>query len=360
MWPNNLRTRNQAQRIIPSLRFDCDGAITKWIVRASSWRSNRNAFPDLQLWRNSSRNGVYTKVGNTTLIIAESNASQLYEIAVEPSLPFQRGDILGIFQPSGSRSRLRILYRTGSGNPRNYVVRLAGSVTEPPLETFTTSSSGVRQESALPLVTMEICKACIKYLFGFEQLLINLAGYYCVVMLAICQCTCNMLSIMFFMSTATSMTTVTQLLLTATARVELSPTSTISSQFFPSTSTPGTFHLSSTPATSHLSSTPATSHLSSTPATSHLLSTPATFLTSGTPVSPMTSVSSPSSELDNMEGSFSVSTVGTVAGVGGSFLLAVIIVVLVITVLLLFRRRKKYFVSSDTDEHILHNPTYGN
>ena len=127
---------------------------------------------------------MYAKVGNTTLIVAESNASQLYEIAVEPSLPFQTGDILGIFQPSGSRSRLRILYSTGSGNPRNYVVRLSGSVTEPSLETFSTSSSGISQESALPLVTMEICKACIKYLFGFEQLLINLAGYYCVVMLA--------------------------------------------------------------------------------------------------------------------------------------------------------------------------------
>ena len=62
----------------------------------------------------------------------------------------------------------------------------------------------------------------------------------------------------------------------------------------------------------------------------------------------------------NMESSISVSTVGTVAGVVGSFLLAVIIVVLVITVLLLFRRRKKkYSVSIDTDEHILQNPLYG-
>ena len=92
-------------------------------------------------------------------------------------------------------------------------------------------------------------------------------------------------------------------------------------------------------------------------------STPTTFLTSGTPVifvSPMTSVSSPSSDLDTMQPSFSVSTVGTVAGVGGSFLLAVIIGVLVITVLLLFRRKEKYFLSTDADEHILHNPTYGN
>ena len=161
MWPDNLSARDRAQSIIPSLRFDCDGAITKWIVRAS-WKKNAQSFPDLQLWRNSSRNGVYAKVGNTTLIVAESNASQLYEIAVEPSLPFQTGDILGIFQPSGSQSRLRILYRTGSGNPRNYVLRPSGSVTEPPLETFSTGSSGIIRQTVLPLVTMEICKTYIK------------------------------------------------------------------------------------------------------------------------------------------------------------------------------------------------------
>ena len=154
---------NRAQRIIPSLRFDCDGAITKWIVGAS-WNNNAQSFPELQLWRlNSSRNGVYTKVGNTTLIATSQNFSRLYEFPVEPSLPFQRGDILGIFQPSGSRSRLRIFYRIGSGNPLNFVFRPPGSVTEPrPLETFTTSSSDIIQQTVLPLVTMEICKACIQ------------------------------------------------------------------------------------------------------------------------------------------------------------------------------------------------------
>ena len=152
-------------------------------------------------------------------------------------------------------------------------------------------------------------------------------------------------------STARSMSAVTQLLLTATARVKLSPTSTTFSSSL------------SRAATSIMLETPATSHLSSTPATSHLSSTPATSLTSGTPVisvSPKPSVSSSNIGSGNMESSFSVSTVGTVAGVVGSFLLAVIIVVLVMTVLLLVRRRKKkYSVSIDTDEHILQNPLYG-
>ena len=153
--------RNQ-QRIIPDLRFDCDGEITKWIVGAF-WSNNAPLFPELQLWRqNSSRNGVYTKVGTTTLNATTSNSSRLYEFPVEPSLSFQTGDILGIFQPSGSQSRLRILYRTGSGNPLNYVFRPPQNVTELPLETFTTSSSGIIRQTVLPLVTIEICKTYIQ------------------------------------------------------------------------------------------------------------------------------------------------------------------------------------------------------
>ena len=164
-------------------------------------------------------------------------------------------------------------------------------------------------------------------------------------------------------STARSMSSVTQPLLTATARVKLSPTSTTCSRFFSLLSRASSSLMSRTPATSHLLSAPATSIMSDTPATFHLLSTAATSLTLRTPVvsvPPMPSVSSPSLEGGNMEGSFSVSTVGTVAGVGGSFLLVVITVVLVITVLLLLRKRKKkYFVYTGTDEHILHNPLYG-
>ena len=153
--------RNQ-QRIIPDLRFDCDGEITKWIVGAI-WSNNAPLFPELQLWRlNSSRNGVYTKVGTTTLNATTSNSRWLYEFPVEPSLPFWSGDILGIFQPSGSQSRLRILYKLGSENPRNFVFSPPESVTEPPLETFNTSSSDIVQQRVLPLVTIEICKACIK------------------------------------------------------------------------------------------------------------------------------------------------------------------------------------------------------
>ena len=152
-----IGARNQAQRIIPNLRFDCDGAVTKWIVGAY-WSRNGVLFPDLQLWRRNA-SGVYNKVCNTTLT-TRYNASWLYEFAVDPSLPFQRDDILGIFQPSASLSRLRIIYRTGSGNPRNYVFNISENVTEPPLSMFSTSGTHVTQ-SVLPFVIVESCKSCI-------------------------------------------------------------------------------------------------------------------------------------------------------------------------------------------------------
>jgi len=153
-----IGTRKQAQRIIPNLRFDCDGAVTKWIVGAY-WSRNGVLFPDLQLWRRN-ESGVYNQVGNTTLT-TRYNASWLYEFAVDPSLPFQRGDILGIFQPSGSQSRLRIVYRIGSENSTNYVFNTAENVTEPPLSIFSTSSADVTLQLVLPFVTVEICKSCI-------------------------------------------------------------------------------------------------------------------------------------------------------------------------------------------------------
>ena len=156
----SLQLRSQAhQRIIPSLNFTCDGAISKWIIRAQ-WNGGGTAFPDLQLWRSSIGNGVYTKVGNTTLNVTSENTSSVYELAVRPSLPFQRGDILGIFQPAGARSHLDIYYRKGGENPLNFVSRTHISVTEPRLKIFTTTSSGFTLQSDLPLVTVEIRKPC--------------------------------------------------------------------------------------------------------------------------------------------------------------------------------------------------------
>ena len=200
-------------------------------------------------------------------------------------------------------------------------------------------------------------------------------------------------------STARSMSAATLPFLTATTHASLSPTSTTSSLLGTPAISPQSLN---TPATSLFLSTPAIPYTSSSaeisqtiipkPSSSQIftavsmrqdnhfssfnseivvLSSTELATSENVPdhfsipprtanASRLPSVSSSSFGGGNMEGSFSVSTVGIVAGVGGSFLLAVIIVVLVMTVLLLLRRRKKkYFVSTDIDENTLHNPLYG-
>jgi len=97
---SNLQRADCAQQIIPRLNFSCDGAINKWTVKAL-WNNCGTVFPDLQIWRSSSGNGLYTKVGNTTLNASERNSSSVYELVVKPSLLFRRGDILGIFEGHG-------------------------------------------------------------------------------------------------------------------------------------------------------------------------------------------------------------------------------------------------------------------
>ena len=61
----------------------------------------------IQIWRPTG-NGVYTKVGNTTINTARSN-SELYEYPVSPPLAFQAGDVLGYYQPEFSLSQLSLL-----------------------------------------------------------------------------------------------------------------------------------------------------------------------------------------------------------------------------------------------------------
>ena len=87
---SNLQRTDCAQQIIPRLNFSCDGAINKWIVKAL-WNNCGTVFPDLQIWRSSSGNGVYTKVGNTTLYASECNSSSVY-MSLQWNLHWYSGD----------------------------------------------------------------------------------------------------------------------------------------------------------------------------------------------------------------------------------------------------------------------------
>ena len=151
-----LRNRDQQQRIIPSIAFRCNGSITKWIV-AAKWEDGggRNYFPELQIWR-SSFGRLYRRISTSTLTATAENANSVYEHTPSSPLPFQGGDILGIFQPSRAASRLRVYYVDNVGPP-NYYYDRRFNVNTPPIGFFFITSSTSTQNDQ-PLVAVELSK----------------------------------------------------------------------------------------------------------------------------------------------------------------------------------------------------------
>ena len=154
------RNRDQQQRIIPRIAFRCNGSITKWIV-AARWRNgeDRTNFPELQIWRATATTGRYRKISASTLTATTNNASSVYEHTPSSPIPFQEGDILGIFQPSRAASRLRVYYVNNVG-PINYYYDpddLGFNVNTPPVGIFRILRVTSTQNDQ-PLVAVEISK----------------------------------------------------------------------------------------------------------------------------------------------------------------------------------------------------------
>ena len=99
-FPNN-------QAIFPEVNFTCRGSILSWVFGAQ-WEGNTDSYTELQIWRPGSRDGVYSKVGSTT-IMTERNSTRLYQYSLSSPLTFQAGDVLGFYQPERPRSQLTLL-----------------------------------------------------------------------------------------------------------------------------------------------------------------------------------------------------------------------------------------------------------
>ena len=102
-----------AQAIFPEVSFTCSGSIQSWVFGAQ-WEGNTNSYTELQIWRPGSRDGVYSKVGSTT-IMTEKLHTRVYQYPLSSPLTFQAGDVLGFYQPAPSRSQLTLI---GEGEAR--------------------------------------------------------------------------------------------------------------------------------------------------------------------------------------------------------------------------------------------------
>ena len=109
------------QQISPQMKFTCNGMITKWIVGAEfSSIFDENLHPELQVWRNVG-DDIYQKIGGTQLFFPfGALPSKIYEYSKFVPISVQSGDILGIFMPQNSASRLRLLSENTTDQTQYY------------------------------------------------------------------------------------------------------------------------------------------------------------------------------------------------------------------------------------------------
>ena len=142
---------DQRQQITPDMRFTCDGMITKWIIGAQ-WFSSHFLYPELQLWRNSG-NDVYRKINGTVINIDSRRGDQVYKYDSFSPIPFQAGDILGVFIADDQRIRPAAEEQRG---PTNYYIDVGHSTTVSPFKTFDLRQNSLRASRYHPLISVEI------------------------------------------------------------------------------------------------------------------------------------------------------------------------------------------------------------
>ena len=144
---------HERQQITPSMTFTCDGVITKWITGAEwSGESDDTLYPELQLWRKNGHD-TYQKISGTLIAIETESDNNMYEYDNFPPIPFQAGDILGVYiPPPYGLSKLRLRSEVGHG-PTNYIIEHDSS----PYDTIDLQNTPrISSDVYHPLVTVEI------------------------------------------------------------------------------------------------------------------------------------------------------------------------------------------------------------
>lgn len=150
----NQRHRNtlhddQQQFIFPSITFKCSGEVVKWIVGVKLESEESNDL-EIQIWRPLEGDSRYKKKNATLVRIASEKENCVHEIAVDPPLPFQPGDVLGILQPDGSE--LELAYDDSEDSVFYYTESTHWAVQHFIID------NNVEIQRGLPLVTVEIRK----------------------------------------------------------------------------------------------------------------------------------------------------------------------------------------------------------
>ena len=125
------------------------------------------------MWR-SIGNDSYSKISGTILNITTENPISIYEYGNFSPIPFQAGDIFGIFQPVDGLNSLDVLSEKDTG-PTNYYIVTSNSATESPIEIFDLQDTQVKMHNGYLLVTVEISKYI---LYNYNSIIIVIFHFY--------------------------------------------------------------------------------------------------------------------------------------------------------------------------------------
>ena len=114
-------------RVVPGLNFTCNGSITSLLlgVDVRTVDGNRVEYPEVQIWRGEQRTifgfvtFVYARQSRTNITLTAGNSSPdgVLQYNLTTPIPFQSGDILGVYQPPESDSVVRLFYVNDSSAP---------------------------------------------------------------------------------------------------------------------------------------------------------------------------------------------------------------------------------------------------
>ena len=149
---SSLISLSHRQQISPEMRFTCDGNITKWIIGAN-YDENRNLYPELQIWRNTG-NETYRKINGTFIELQTPVSSRFYEYEDFSPIPVKSGDILGIFLPFFTSSKLRLTSEIAD-SPAQYYLFTDVTASSSPYDEIDLEGGSVTRGAYHPLVSVE-------------------------------------------------------------------------------------------------------------------------------------------------------------------------------------------------------------
>ena len=100
-------------RLLPNETFSCSGNMIGLLLVGAirTVSSPRTQYPEIQIWRNNGGNS-YIRQNSQEIILTEGNFSSdgVLRYNLTTPIPYQSGDVLGVYQPPEVNSVVRLYY----------------------------------------------------------------------------------------------------------------------------------------------------------------------------------------------------------------------------------------------------------